>query len=295
MKKIVCFGEVLWDVFPTHKKIGGAPLNVAVRLQSIGNDVTMISKVGADENGKEIIEFIRSNKVNSDYIEVDDIFKTGSVKVLLDDKGSATYDIEYPRAWDKIQSNPEVEKLVEGCDALYYGSLAIRDEVSKHTLFNLIEKAKFKICDLNLRPPHYAIESLVKLMKSADFIKLNDDELYEVAEKMGSKYHSLEQNIQFIAEETKTSNVCITLGSHGAVLLYKNVLYYNCGYKIKVVDTVGAGDSFFATLISKLLNGDNPQESINYACAVGALVAGSKGANPKIPIDEIEKFVNPEN
>ena len=253
MKKIACFGEVLWDVFPTHKKIGGAPLNVAMRLRSLGNEVAMISKVGNDENGKGIIDFMESKNVNTDFIQLDNEFETGSVKVILDEKGSASYDIQYPRAWDKIESNQYVEKFVEESDALYYGSLAIRDEVSYNTLLNLIEKSKYRICDLNLRPPHYSISTLKDLMHKADFIKLNDEELYEIAEKMGSKYNSLVHNIRFISDETNTKQVCVTMGSHGAVLLYEDELYYNCGYKIKVVDTVGAGDSFFATLISKLL------------------------------------------
>lgn len=293
MKKVVCFGEVLWDIFPTHKKIGGAPLNVAIRLRSLGNDVSMISKVGNDENGKDIIEFMASKLVNTDFIQLDNEFETGSVKVILDEKGSATYDIEYPRAWDKIQSDQNVERLVEESDALYYGSLAIRDEVSRNALMKLIERSKFRICDLNLRPPHYAKSTLKDLMRKADFIKLNDEELYEIAEIMGSKFNSLEQNIRFISDETNTNQVCVTMGSHGSVLLYESEFYYNCGYKIKVVDTVGAGDSFFATLISKLLNGNDPQESIDYACAMGALVAGSQGANPEISNKEINEFMNP--
>ena len=293
MKKIVCFGEVLWDVFPTDKKIGGAPLNVTLRLNYFGNEVYIISKVGKDQNGKEILNFVESNDASTDFIQIDEIHKTGTVMVSLDSKGSASYDIEYPRAWDKIQISDNLIKLVEECDALYYGSLVARDEVSKNTLFKLIEKAEYKICDLNLRPPHYTTEVLIKLMESADFLKLNDDELFEISKKLGSKYNSIEQNVKFISEETNTNSVCVTKGQHGALLLMEGKLFYNSGYQIKVLDTVGAGDSFFAALISKLLNGTHPQEAINYACAVGALVAQSEGANPKITSEDIDKFVNP--
>lgn len=293
MKKIVCFGEVLWDIFPNHKKIGGAPLNVAVRLQSFGNEVSMISCVGNDENGLLISDFLKSKGVNTNLLKIDDELGTGEVKVTLDKSGSASYRIMYPKAWDKIQVNQDMLKLVEESDALYYGSLAIRDEVSKHTLFKLIEKAKYKICDLNLRPPHYSINELIELMKKADFIKLNDDELYEITAEMGSKFNSLEQNIKFISEQTNTSQVCVTKGSHGAVLLQNDKLFYNSGYKVKVKDTVGAGDSFFAALINKLLNGETPQKSIDFACAVGALVAQSEGATPDLSDMEIEKFMNP--
>ena len=130
-------------------------------------------------------------------------------------------------------------------------------------------------------------------MQKADFIKFNDEELYEVCTYLGSKYNSLEQNIKFIAEKTNSKHVCVTKGPFGAVLLYDSKLYYNSGYKIKVVDTVGAGDSFLGSLISQLLNNIKPQEAIDFACAIGALVAKSEGANPRITDMEIEKFIDP--
>ncbi len=293
--KIVCFGEVLWDVFPTQKKIGGAPLNVALRLLALGNEVYMVSKIGKDENGTKLMDYLKSRELNSDHIQIDDHHKTGTVKVMLDEKGSATYDIEYPRSWDKIELSDTTLDIVRKCDAFYYGSLVARDDVSKSTLFKLLEKAKFKVCDLNLRPPHYSIDILLDLMKKADFIKLNDDELFEICKDLGSKYNSLEQNVKFISELTDTKYICITKGNHGALLLFENELFYNSGFLIKVIDTVGAGDSFFGSLISKLLSGTNPQEAIDFACAVGALVAGSEGANPDIPISDINKFMNPYN
>jgi fructokinase len=291
--KIVCFGEVLWDVFPTHKKIGGAPLNVALRLNSLGSEVYIISKIGNDENGTQLVDFINSNGVSTDFIQIDENYETGTVKVMLDDKGSATYDIEHPRAWDQIELLEKTKQMVKECDALYYGSLVSRDDISRNTLFELIKSAKYKICDLNLRPPNYTTDGLKELMDKADFLKLNDDELFEISKKLGSKYNSIEQNVKFISEETKTNNVCVTKGRHGALLLSDGKFYYNSGYQIKVVDTVGAGDSFLASLISKLLSDTHPQDAINYACAVGALVAQSEGANPVITPADIDKFVNP--
>jgi fructokinase len=110
---------------------------------------------------------------------------------------------------------------------------------------------------------------------------------------LGSKYNALEQNLKFIAEKTRTKHICVTKGPFGAVLLYNDILYYNSGYKINVVDTVGAGDSFLGSLISQLLNNKEPQEAIDFACAVGALVAQSEGANPTIMVENIERFINP--
>ena len=293
MARVTCFGEVLWDVFPTHEKIGGAPLNVALRLQSFHHNVTIISAIGNDDRGHKLFDYISENGVNTKYIQTKNNINTSIVQVDLNDKGSATYDITFPCAWDYIEMNDDLKLLAKNSDAFVFGSLIARNNISKETLFELLDLAKYKIFDLNLRPPHYSKELLIKLMHKTDFIKFNDDELFEVSAYLGSKYLSIEQNIRFISEVTKTNHICVTKGSHGAVLLYNNNLYYNSGYLIKVKDTVGAGDSFLGSLISQLLNDVHPQEAIDFACAVGALVAQSEGANPKISMDTVQKFINP--
>ncbi|OYX23712.1 MAG: carbohydrate kinase [Flavobacteriales bacterium 32-35-8] len=293
MPKITCFGEVLWDVFPNHQKIGGAPLNVALRLHAFGNEVSVISSIGNDELGKKLLEYIADNGLNTDIIQISTSFKTGKVQVTLNNKGSASYDINFPSAWDYILLNDASIDIVKKSDAFVFGSLATRNEVSKNTLFELLNHAQYKIFDLNLRPPHYTKEILIDLMTKADFIKFNDDELYEASAYLGSKYRSLEQNIHFISQKTNTKHVCVTKGNHGAVLLYNDTFYYNSGYFINVVDTVGAGDSFLASLISQLLNHINPQEAIDFACAVGAMVAQSEGANPILLPTDILTFMHP--
>jgi fructokinase len=293
MLKITCFGEVLWDVFPTHKKIGGAPLNVAIRLQSFGNDVSIISSVGNDEEGNELIKFINESGVNSELVQVNSELNTGIVKVILNEKGSASYDIMFPRAWDKIELQDNAIERVKESDAFVFGSLVARDDQSKETLLALIEASKYAVFDVNLRKPYYTAELLISLLKKADFVKFNDDELFEISRYMGSKYNSLEQNLQFIANNTKAKSICVTKGRHGAVVLHEGKLFYNSGYEINVIDTVGAGDSFLASIISKLLSKVNPQEAIDFACAVGALVAQSEGANPILKIEDIDRFINP--
>jgi fructokinase len=289
--KIACFGEVLFDVFPTHRKIGGAPLNVGLRMASLGIDTQIISRIGQDEIGQELLDFVKKNGVSTDSIQIDNSFSTGEVLVKLDEKGSASYTINYPVAWDKIEATPEAQNAIANADALVFGSLVCRDNTSYQSLLSLLNSAKYKIFDVNLRAPFYTKELLTDLMNKADFIKFNDDELYEISEYLGSPFHSLEQNIQFIAEKTNTNHICVTKGSHGAVLLYNNQLFYNSGYKITVADTVGAGDSFLAGLLTKLLTGFTPQKAIDFACALGALVAQNEGANPKISAEAIAEFM----
>ena len=168
--KAVCFGEVLWDIFPTHKKIGGAPLNVALRLNSMGVTTTMVSRVGKDENGEDILAFLSSQEVTTDFIQVANEYKTGVVNVMINEKGNASYDIAYPSAWDKIEKIERMDKLINEADVFVFGSLASRDEVSRETLFSLLEKAKYKVLDANLRAPYYTKEVIYSLMLKADFI-----------------------------------------------------------------------------------------------------------------------------
>jgi fructokinase len=291
-KKIVCFGEVLWDVLPTEKIAGGAPMNVSIRLQSLGIETQMISKIGNDHLGKELISIIKDKNVATDLIQVDEQLSTGEVLVHLDEKGSATYDIVYPSAWDKIELNEQNINAVKEADAFVYGSLACRDEVSRTTLLSLMNVAKYKVFDINIRPPFYSISLLEELMKGSDFIKLNDDELLEVAEQLGSNSKDIETNILFLSEHTSTKSICVTKGKDGAILYIENQFYSDNGFEVNVADTIGAGDSFLAALLSKVVYTKEYQKAVTFGCAVGALVASHKGANPVISDDEINSLLN---
>lgn len=290
--KAVCFGEILFDVFLEHKKIGGAPLNVATRLQALGGEVSMISAVGDDTNGEKLTTYLNDLGINTTAVEVKDGYPTGIVNVILNEKGNASYDIHYPSAWDKIETSTLNKTIVEQADFLVYGSLSCRDAISKKTLLELLALAKYKIFDVNLRVPHYTKKNVLDLLYAADFIKFNDEELYEICQGLGSEIKSLEQNIKFIAEKTNTDTICVTLGAHGALLYYNKKFYRNSGFKVNVVDTVGSGDSFLASLIIKLLSGSDPQYAINFASAIGAIVAQHEGANPVILPSEIEEFLS---
>ena len=289
MYSFTCFGEVLWDVFPTHEKIGGAPLNVAFRLKSFNNKVAIISSVGNDILGEKLIQYLKTNLIDTEHIQISDSFQTGKVNVNIDETGSATYEIQFPAAWDHIQLTEESLALVEKSRIFVYGSLASRNSASKNTLLQLLKVAPFKVFDVNLRAPHFSQELLNELMTQADFIKFNDEELELITKNLGSKAFTLEENMSYISNTFKADYICVTRGSQGAILLIRGKFYYNTGYDIVVKDTVGAGDSFLATLIYKLTSDVEPQVAIDNACAIGALVAGCEGANPTIlDTDSIE-------
>ncbi|CAM3734103.1 carbohydrate kinase family protein [Flavobacterium chungbukense] len=290
--KAVAFGEVLYDIFGNEKRIGGAPLNVALRMKALGADSNMISCVGNDEDGETIIKEVKKLGLQTDTILKANDFPTGLVHVTLDESKSATYEILYPSAWDKIVLNEDARELVVTSDVLIYGSLVCRDEVSRSALEELLNTHTYKVFDVNLRKPHYDYELLLELMQFANFIKFNDEELAEISSALDSPYTTLEENINFICSLTNATAICVTRGKDGAVLLWDKHLYENKGYNVKVEDTVGAGDSFLGALVTSLLTDTEPQDALNFACATGALVAGSAGANPEISKIDIENLIN---
>jgi len=289
-KVICCFGEILWDLFPEGKKLGGAPFNVASSLKDLGAEVYFISSVGKDTLGDEILSHLQLRKIPEDYIQVDSVHPTGKVMVSLDENGSAQYKIENGAAWDFIKTTTAALELIGKSDAFVFGSLIARG-FSRQTLSEFLKVSKYNVFDLNLRPPFYDDKLLIDLMSKSQLLKFNDEELYLVAKILNSPFHSMDQHVEFIADATGASCICVTKGMFGAVLYQNGEWFYNSGYKIKVKDTVGAGDSFLATLIYGIVNNNELQTTLNRACAMGALVAASPGANPNILESELNRFM----
>jgi len=290
-RKFICFGETLWDIFPDKKVIGGAPLNVALRLNSLGNEVRMISKIGQDRDGIGLLDYLKEQKLAIDGIQTDPALPTGNVQVHLDENNTATYTISTPLAWDRIEIKQIDIKHIKHSDAFIYGSLSCRNKVSHDTLHEYVKHAPFKIFDANLRAPFYDLHSIKSLMEEADLIKLNDEELLELSNFIGLSHKSMEQQIAALGKFFGTRHICITLGSKGAVLYFNDIFYTNPGYPIKVKDTVGAGDSFLASLTHQLLRRSKPQQALDFACAVGAIVASRQGANPRISKMDLNHFI----
>ena len=292
MSRVVSFGEILWDKLPSGKEPGGAPLNFAYRLNSFQNSLSIISKVGDDLLGKELIEFLKKNKLDTEHIQIAKIHKTGEVNVSIDKKGIADYDILNPVAWDDIVYNTKIEKLVKNCSIFVFGSLITRNETSRDTLKELLKIAPFKLFDVNLRSPYYNLNLIEELMVSSDFIKFNLEEITEISSIYNKKKISLESMIKTISKETKTNEICVTMGEKGACYYTNNSFYFQDGFKIKVLDTIGAGDSFLATLIEGILNNTKPQEVLKKACAVAAIVTSKKGATSKVSLNEISDLID---
>ncbi len=298
--KIACYGEILWDIFPDKKRLGGAPLNVAMRLHSFGASVSMISALGNDTLGKEALSVIKDIGLETTDIQRNDK-ATGQVTVSLDPKGNASYEIENDVAWDHIPWTEKNVHTVTEADALVLGSLAFRSAIIDEGLDEegasrpnveaievLLERSKYTVFDLNLRAPHYHLETVVALMEAADLIKLNDEELELIVLALGIEGETLADELKMLSAMTETPTICVTLGSEGAMLLHKGGIHTQTGFSVTVKDTVGAGDSFLAALLFGLLSGEHPDDTLEVSCAVGAIVASKQGAHCEVTPKEID-------
>jgi len=288
MLKAVCFGEILWDRFEDQKRAGGAPMNVALHLHKQGVNCRLISSVGDDNAGRELMEVIANRGFPTDLIQIHPALPTGIVEVELDEKQQATYTIMEPVAWDAIIATDEGKKAVSEAEVFIYGSLACRNAASWSALLNLLPLAQKRVLDLNLRAPHYTTAVLQELIISADILKINEDELAYLGKVYNISAPDIDGLVHQLSTETDTSLICVTLGDKGAMVLYEGAIYRHEGFKVEVADTVGAGDSFLATFVSGLLNKLTIDMILQNACAVGAFVASKHGANPDYTLEGIE-------
>ena len=284
-KKVLCFGEALWDNFPDYKEIGGAPLNVAFHLKKLGVNTQFITRVGEDKMGSQILEFL--NKVNFDnsLIQEDNKYNTGEVNISLDKSKSANYIIKYPCAWDKIEMSDDYIKVVENSDFFVFGSLISRDKISRETLLKLIDHANFKIFDVNIRDPYYDFELISFLMQKSNMIKFNEEELERISKDLGVISNSIENKIIEISKMTSTELICLTLGEKG-VVFYDSKFHYQDAINTKVLNTVGAGDSFLAMLIEGIISNKKPELFLKRAAALSSFVCSKYGPNPEYNKDQ---------
>lgn len=288
----VCFGEVLWDVFPDREVIGGAPLNVALRLQAYGFDTAMLSAVGQDQKGQVLLEHLRQQNLSTEGVYLHPQLPTGIVTIQLDNQGVATYTIEKPAAWDAIHLSPEMYLKVKDSNLFVFGSLAVRGAFNQNILNELLRVAPYKVFDVNLRKPDYDHSMVYELMQHADLVKMNDEELIELCEALGGPLTGLEQQMEWMAAVARIDVLCVTRGRDGALLLREGKAYAQAGFSVQVMDTVGAGDSFLATLLDALfIRNLDEVSALERACAVGALVASKSGANALVSEEEIKALI----
>lgn len=300
MKYVIGLGEALFDCLPTGRKLGGAPANFAYHVSQFGFNSCAISAIGKDELGQEIVDTF--NQVGLHYCLPEVDFPTGTVQVTLDEKGIPQYEICVGVAWDNIPLTDELLNLAHQAQAVCFGSLAQRSQVSSNTIKTFLETTPadtLKVFDINLRQNWYTQEVIESSLKHCNILKINDEELDVVAPML---LGATTDPANLIAtDKEKTLCVChelieryaldmviLTCGTNGSYVINKEICNFIPTPKVEVADTVGAGDSFTATFIAKLLAGATIQEAHEMAVKVSAYVCTQSGAMPVLPKEFVD-------
>ncbi len=285
-KYIVGVGEALWDVLPEGRKIGGAPANFAYHTSQFGFNSRVVSAVGGDKLGDELLSNFDGKELKYLIERVE--YPTGTVHVELDPNGVPMYDIKEGVAWDNIPFTPELEELARNTKAVCFGSLAQRSIISRSTINRFLEAMPqdddtYKIFDVNLRQGFYTRETICNSMESCNILKINDEELVAVSRMFGYPGIDLQDKCWILLAKYNLKMLILTCGVNGSYVFTPGNVSFVATPKIEVADTVGAGDSFTATFISSILNGEEVREAHKKAVRVSAFVCTQHGAMPIIP------------
>lgn len=289
--EVVCFGEVLWDILPTGPLPGGAPMNVAYHLKKLGANPALITQIGLDKYGEDLVNMLSKSKVTTEFFYIDYEHPTGLVYANVNDHHEVIYDIVYPSAWDFIELKDEMIALVKNAQYFVYGSLTSRSKVSRDTLNQLLEVAQTKVLDINLRPPHFHRSDVENLLSKADILKMNIAEL-ELITGWFSNFQTTEDRIKLMQDEFKIDTLIVTMGGDGALVNHKGTVHRHEGFKVEVADTIGSGDSFLAGFLHQLLIGSSVENALAFASGIGAFIATQKGACPDYEISQITNLIN---
>lgn len=293
-KKICCFGEILWDVVFDGNHPGGAPLNVAYHAAKFGWDVSLISSVGDDVMGAELLRLAKSWNINTGLIQIDSRYSTGQVDAIMLENGEVDYDIQIPSAWDYIEQNSKLMDAVKASDCFIYGSLAARNVQSRETLMEVLEGAKFKVFDVNLRAPHYTSGTLDLLLSQADLLKLNNWELIELIRLLGLTPSDMEEGelVIILMKRFGIKEVVVTKGKEGAMFYSsEKVIRQSSKVDVHVQDTIGCGDAFLAAFIVSYLANEPVEIMLKKAVSMGAFMATKSGGCPPYHLFEYEDFM----
>lgn len=280
---LLCFGEILWDFLPAGLFPGGAPFNVAYHLHRQGADVTVVSAVGRDVLGDELLRRLDGWGLNPAGIARHADLPTGYVRATVSATGDAAYEIVTDVAWDRIEAAAPVLATAARADGFIYGSLAQRSPANHRALTRLLAVLPadaWRIFDINLRPPHDDPALVRELARHATLLKLNSAEAAKLAAGAAEAPGREEADARALAAQTGCGFICITAGARGAGLLRDGRWHWEPGRTVPVVDTVGAGDAFLATLTNHLLAGQSPATALARACRIGEWVATQPGGTP---------------
>tara|TARA_B100000497_G_C7686353_1_gene416054 strand:- start:1684 stop:2562 length:879 start_codon:yes stop_codon:yes gene_type:complete len=273
---LICFGEIIWDCLPTGKVLGGAQLNMSVQMHNIGLIPTLVTAVGKDDLGEEMLNDVKALGLDIASLAQIDKYPTSRVDIILDDQGRATYDIKMPVAWDAIPITKEHFKIAED-KGVIFGSMAQRmDDDSYHNLDLLLEHSTLNFFDANFRLPFTTKELLVKYLPHSHIFKINDEEL-PILMKWMEKSYDEDDGLNYLSDEYSIDHIILTKGAEGSKILSKGIFHQHGGYKVDVDDTVGCGDAFTAGFVFGVKKEWDMNDVQDFASALSAVVASKKG------------------
>jgi fructokinase len=282
---IVGVGELLWDLLPSGKQLGGAPANFAYITNLLGDTGIPASRVGRDSLGDEALDRLAQLGLSADYIQRDPTQPTGTVQIEVDAAGQPRFEISESVAWDSLDWTPQWQALAQQADAVCFGSLAQRSERSRATILKFVQASQpnaVRIFDVNLRQNFFAAEILAASMTLATIIKLNQEELPRIMRLLELEHHGDQDSARRLLSLHDLELVCVTRGSGGSLLVTADESSGHPGFRVQVADTVGAGDAFTAALVEGYLRGTSLQQINEAANRVGAWVASQPGATPTL-------------
>lgn len=262
-------------------------MNVAYHLNKLGIKGTLISQVGDDQDGRDLIDVLAGLAIDGQYCQIDRMNKTSTVEVNITAAYEAEYDIVFPVAWDFIAHHSAFDALVEASDAIVFGSLASRNEVTRNTLLQLIHRSRYRVLDVNLRAPHYNKDIIEPLLGMANLLKLNTQELFLLTDWYHSGSLTEKERIELLQSKFKIGEILVTKGGEGSVFYNENEIYHQSACAVEVKDTVGSGDSFLAAFLSKRLTGTPIAESLSFASCVAGFITTKSGACPNYKVSEL--------
>ena len=293
-KFVVGLGEILWDMFPSGKVLGGAPANFAYQINSLGIIGLPISSVGSDMLGKEIVKLLSEKSLSTELIQINPNYSTGTVEVTLDDAGVPTYIIKQNVAWDNIAYTSELKNAAVKCHAVCFGSLAQRSEISRNTIMKFLSETSkdcIKVFDINLRQNYYSDSIIIESLQDATALKLNDEELEIIKDILGI-YGSVESLISQIMDSYQIEQIALTMGGKGSYLYFPSEESFKEPEKITIVDTVGAGDAFTAGLVYGMLNELSVEKTHEIANNLASFVCSMAGATPTLDEELRKRIIN---
>jgi len=292
-KTVLAFGEVLWDLLPTETALGGAVCNFIYRVNSLGDNGIIVSRLGRDELGEKAFQRVSDLGLGTEYLQWDNHHPTGTVPVTFDENNNPNFVILPNVAYDYIEMTHLLKEAASTADCLCFGTLSQRSEATRQTLKQLIELAdnSLKLLDINLRKDCYNIDTITYSLEKSDVLKLNEDELHEIAEMFDLTGRDALRLCENIMDKWSIQCCVVTLGEKGAFALSrKGEKVYVPGYRVDLADSVGAGDAFTAGFAYCILRELSLSEACELGNVLGAIVSTQKGATSPITQDEIESF-----